>query len=121
LLARYKAVSKCVICSYTRDSTLDYLALRINYLYPTKELGSLSSTEPLTVTVSPLLKLSPFSVAVTYPSDSTCCSSGTCALIIVKLEAKKMTAIVVAAISPVADTNETGNDDDDEDIFIMPR
>jgi hypothetical protein len=41
-----------------------------------------------------------------------CC----CTLIIVKLETKRMKAM--ANVSPIADTDETANDDD---IFIMPR
>jgi hypothetical protein len=71
---------------------------------------------PLNVIVSPLVKLEPFRVAVSPPSDCTCCCGGACALIVVKLEAKRMRAM--AKVSPIADTFETENEADN---FFMPR
>ena len=76
------------------------------------ERGFLSPTVPLTVIVSPLVKLEPFRVAVNPPSDCTCC----CALIIVKLEAKIIKVIVAVNVIVIVGEADTG-----EDILIMPR
>jgi hypothetical protein len=52
----------------------------------TKDSESGSSTVPLTVIVSPFLKLSPFSVASNPPSDSACISPCCALVVVVKLE-----------------------------------
>ena len=76
----------------------------------TFELAPRSPTVPLIVIVSPLVKLEPFRVAVSPPSDCTYCCGGACALIIVKLEAKRMRAM--AKVSPIAGTFEIDNEKD---------
>src|SRR5919106_3758978 len=70
------------------------------------EVSSVSLTVPRIVTGSPRAKVSPFNVAVRSSSDCTCC----CALMIVKLEAKRI--IAMTTVSPVVITGDTNNGED---------